>query len=234
MRVGDVLEGRFTLDARAGSGGMGEVFRARDRDTGQAVAVKVMLARHAGDRARFEREVRVLSELRHPAIVQFVAHGQTPDGEPYLAMEWLEGEDLRARLARGMLGVDESVALAARVAAALGTAHARGVVHRDLKPSNLFLPAGDVALVKVLDFGIAHLGDVTRLTRTGSARRTPSCWCSTICTGPITRPCGWSTPPCGSRRTCRSWCSRRRGRRSTSDSRAAGPSASSRRSGSGR
>ncbi|WP_438001037.1 protein kinase [Sorangium sp. So ce185] len=173
MRVGDVLEGRFTLDARAGSGGMGEVFRARDRDTGQAVAVKVMLARHAGERARFEREARVLSELSHPAIVQFVAHGQTPDGEPYLAMEWLEGEDLRARLARGMLGVDESVALAARVAAALGTAHARGVVHRDLKPSNLFLPAGDVALVKVLDFGIAHLGDVTRLTRTGAILGTP-------------------------------------------------------------
>ncbi|WP_438001040.1 protein kinase [Sorangium sp. So ce185] len=173
MRVGDVLEGRFTLDARAGSGGMGEVFRAHDRDTGQAVAVKVMLARHSGERARFEREVRVLSELSHPAIVQFVAHGETPDGEPYLAMEWLEGEDLRARLARGMLGVDESVALAARVAAALGTAHARGVVHRDLKPSNLFLPAGDVALVKVLDFGIAHLGDVTRLTRTGAILGTP-------------------------------------------------------------
>ncbi|WP_437940977.1 protein kinase domain-containing protein [Sorangium sp. So ce341] len=173
MRVGDVLEGRFTLDARAGSGGMGEVFRARDSDTGQAVAVKVMLARHAGERARFEREVRLLSELSHPAIVQFVAHGQTPDGEPYLAMEWLEGEDLRARLARGMLGVGESVALAARVAAALGTAHARGVVHRDLKPSNLFLPAGDVALVKVLDFGIAHLGDVTRLTRTGAILGTP-------------------------------------------------------------
>ncbi|WP_437337884.1 protein kinase domain-containing protein [Sorangium sp. So ce394] len=173
MRVGDVLEGRFTLDARAGSGGMGEVFRARDNATGQAVAVKVMLARHAGERARFEREARVLSELSHPAIVQFVAHGETPDGEPYLAMEWLEGEDLRARLARGMLGVDESVALAARVAAALGTAHARGVVHRDLKPSNLFLPAGDVTLVKVLDFGIAHLGDVTRLTRTGAILGTP-------------------------------------------------------------
>ncbi|WP_437337887.1 protein kinase domain-containing protein [Sorangium sp. So ce394] len=173
MRVGDVLEGRFTLDARAGSGGMGEVFRARDNATGQAVAVKVMLARHAGERARFEREVRLLSELSHPAIVQFVAHGQTPDGEPYLAMEWLEGEDLRARLARGMLGVDESIALAARVAAALATAHARGVVHRDLKPSNLFLPAGDVALVKVLDFGIAHLGDVTRLTRTGAILGTP-------------------------------------------------------------
>ncbi|WP_437307236.1 protein kinase domain-containing protein [Sorangium sp. So ce388] len=173
MQVGDVLEGRFTLDARTGSGGMGEVFRARDRVTGQAVAVKVMLASHAGERARFEREVRVLSELRHPAIVEFVAHGESPEGEPYLAMEWLEGEDLRARLARGMLGVEESVALATRVAGALGTAHARGVVHRDLKPSNLFLPGGDVAQVKVLDFGIAHLGDVTRLTRTGAIVGTP-------------------------------------------------------------
>ncbi|HTN85840.1 MAG TPA: protein kinase, partial [Sorangium sp.] len=173
MRVGDVLGGRFTLDGLAGSGGMGEVFRARDHATGQDVAVKVMLARHAGERARFEREAWVLSELRHPAVVQFVAHGETPQGEPYLAMEWLEGEDLRARLARGMLGVDESVALAARVAGALATAHARGVVHRDLKPSNLFLPGGEAALVKVLDFGIAHLGDVTRLTRTGAILGTP-------------------------------------------------------------
>ncbi|HTN89282.1 MAG TPA: protein kinase [Sorangium sp.] len=101
MRVGDVLEGRFTLDARAGSGGMGEVFCARDRAAGQAVAVKVMLARHAGDHAHFERETRVPFELRHPAIVEFVAHGESPEGEPYLVLEWLEGEDLRARLARG-------------------------------------------------------------------------------------------------------------------------------------
>ncbi|WP_437675849.1 protein kinase domain-containing protein [Sorangium sp. So ce131] len=173
MRVGGVLGDRFTLEALAGSGGMGEVFRARDRATGQAVAVKVMLARHAGERARFQREVQVLSELRHPAVVQFVAHGATPEGEPYLAMEWLEGEDLRSRLARGMLGVEESAALAARVAGALAVAHARGVVHRDLKPSNLFLPSGDVAQVKVLDFGIAHLGDVTRLTRTGAIVGTP-------------------------------------------------------------
>jgi len=82
----------------------------------------------------------------------------TRAGEPYLAMEWLDGESLSGRLGRGVLSVDETLTLATQVAAALGAAHARGVVHRDLKPSNLFLVDRAIGRVKVLDFGIASLG----------------------------------------------------------------------------
>lgn len=81
-------------------------------------------------RNRFEREANILAKLRHPSIVRYVAHGSTPDGEPFLVMEWLDGEDLHARLARQGLTFDESVTLGKRVAEALAVAHERGVVHR--------------------------------------------------------------------------------------------------------
>ncbi|HEV8321045.1 MAG TPA: protein kinase [Myxococcota bacterium] len=155
--VGDVLAGRFELIRLAGAGGMGDVYLARDRQGGALVAVKVLQAGpHVA--ARFAREARALAELRHPGIVRYVAHGTVAEGRPYLAMEWLDGEDLAARLDRGPLPLADGVALARRVAEALGAAHARGVVHRDLKPANLFLPGGDVRAVKLLDFGIARLG----------------------------------------------------------------------------
>src|SRR5207244_9411717 len=112
---------------RAGAGGMSVVFAARDRASGQAVALKVL----AGDRAsasRFVRETFVLSELHHPAIVRYVAHGEAAGGLPWMAMEWLDGEDLAERLARAPLGGVETLALAERVASALGVAHARGIV----------------------------------------------------------------------------------------------------------
>ncbi len=107
-------------------------------------------------RARFGREARVLADLSHPGIVRYVAHGETPKGERYLAMEWLAGEDLQDRLRREGLTLSESVRLALRVAEALAVAHARGIVHRDLKPSNVFLVDRQVDRVKVLDFGIAR------------------------------------------------------------------------------
>ena len=173
MRPGDLLGGRFELEELAASGGMGEVFRARDRLSGAIVAVKMLLAGRGPETARFEREAKVLADLSHPGIVRYVAHGVTPKGEPYLAMEWLEGEDLFTRLGRRSLTIDESVAIAMGVAEALGAAHARGVVHRDLKPTNLFLVSGDPARVKLLDFGIAQLGGGTRVTQAGALIGTP-------------------------------------------------------------
>ena len=110
VQPGTVLAGRFELERRAGAGGMGEVFRARDQATGEAVAIKVLLERRSGEDRRFAREASVLSELRHPSIVRYVAHGLTDTGEPYLAMEWLEGEDLSCRLRRGPLPVSEALA----------------------------------------------------------------------------------------------------------------------------
>src|SRR5262245_60770000 len=121
----DLVAERFVIERLAGSGGMGRVYRAIDRRSGAPVAVKILHG--AGDRDRFAREARALAELEHPAIVRYVAHGEAPGGEPFLAMEWLDGEDLEARLRRGPLREDEAIALAAAVASALSAAHARGV-----------------------------------------------------------------------------------------------------------
>lgn len=168
-----VLGGRFVLEHRAGAGGMGEVFKAKDSESGLSVAVKIMRDGSSDDATRFMREVRILSELEHSRIVRHVAHGVTDAGAPWLAMEWLDGEDLSVRLARGRLSLGESLQLALDVAEGLAFAHARGVVHRDLKPSNLFLRNGGADDVCILDFGIAKLGLTTRVTRTGMLVGTP-------------------------------------------------------------
>jgi len=173
MQLGDLLDGRFEIEQQIATGGMGEVFRARDRVSGEAVAVKVMSDGHDHRTARFAREIELLSELSHPGIVRYVAHGETVSGELFLAMEWLDGEDLKARLDRAPLTMGEAVTLATRVAEALGAAHVRGIVHRDLKPSNVFLPGRRIDAVKVLDFGIAHRRGRTQLTQTGMAIGTP-------------------------------------------------------------
>ncbi|HEX3761809.1 MAG TPA: protein kinase [Kofleriaceae bacterium] len=164
---------RYEILSVLGRGGMGVVYRARERASGRVVAVKVLLEGRAGAVERFLREAEVLSGLDHAAIVGYDAHGVTEAGDPYLAMEWLDGENLAGRLRRGALSVDETLTLATQVAKALGAAHARGVVHRDLKPSNLFLVNRDVGQVKVLDFGIAYLGGVTPMTQTGVLIGTP-------------------------------------------------------------
>ncbi|MGZ3453737.1 MAG: serine/threonine-protein kinase [Polyangiales bacterium] len=153
MREGEIVGGRFVIEALAGTGGMGTVYRARDRRTDALVAVKV-LAENGSD-TRFEHEARVLAELSHPAIVGYVAHGRVGE-RPFLAMEWLDGEDLRTHLARGRISVESARIVARRVSEALAAAHARSIVHRDIKPGNLFLVGGDPSRIKVLDFGIAR------------------------------------------------------------------------------
>jgi hypothetical protein len=168
MWVGDVLADRFTIERPVGGGGMGSVYRAIDGLTGRRVAVKVMDTDDERLAERFLREARVLAELDHPAIVRYVAHGYAADGEPYLAMEWLEGEDLHQRLRQKGVTIVETLTLARRVSVALAVAHARGVVHRDIKPSNLLLVGSDPALTKVVDFGIARLEVAGQpLTRSG-------------------------------------------------------------------
>ncbi|WP_437874503.1 serine/threonine-protein kinase [Sorangium sp. So ce513] len=170
-----LVGGRFELERIAGSGGMGDVYRAWDRQDEALVALKLLRCSDAQLVARFQREARLLAELRHPAIPRHVAHGVSDQGQHYLAMEWLEGEDLAARLARGPLGVDEGLALVHRVADALSLVHARGVTHRDLKPANLFLPDGRLDQVKILDFGIARDAAATGgLTEPGVALGTPA------------------------------------------------------------
>jgi hypothetical protein len=174
MEVGDVVEGRFELRRRAAAGGMGVVFEAHDRLTHARVAVKSMLAER-GSIERFAREARILAELRHPAIVSYLAHGTARDGTPWLAMEWLEGMDLATRLGRdGALTEGEALAVVRQIASALGAAHTRGIVHRDVKPANVFLVDGISHSVRMLDFGIALIGGAaSALTRTGMVVGTP-------------------------------------------------------------
>src|SRR5262249_10542597 len=148
--------GAFELVRPVREGGMGTVYLGRDTVTDRPVALKVLRDPAGDDAERFLREANVLATLSHPAIVRYVGHGRGRGGEPYLAMEWLDGEDRGQRLRRDGLSVAQSLALGARIADALGEAHARGVVHRDIKPANIFLPRGDPADAKLLDFGVAQ------------------------------------------------------------------------------
>ncbi|HZF52634.1 MAG TPA: protein kinase [Polyangiaceae bacterium] len=195
VNPGDVLAGRFVVERQAGAGAMGVVYKAVDRLTGEAVALKLTRAgasygvgsSHGAlstgpdtlpwasqDAERFLREAQVLAELHHPGIVRYIAHGVAPFGAPFIAMEWLEGQSLADRLARDGLTVAESVLAVRRAAEALRAAHDRGIVHRDLKPSNLFLVNRSLDRLKVIDFGIARLASAREeLTGTGVMIGTP-------------------------------------------------------------
>jgi tetratricopeptide (TPR) repeat protein len=169
-----VVAGRFHLLAEAGAGGMGAVYRARDLATGATVAVKVLTGREHREAQRFDQEAAILAGLVHPAIVRYITHGVAENGQRFIAMEWLDGEDLATRLERDHPTIVEAVAIARRTAEALAHAHLEGVVHRDIKPGNLFLPGGAIERLKVLDFGIARLTSGARkLTRTGAVIGTP-------------------------------------------------------------
>ena len=168
-----IVGGRFEILSLAGRGGMGRVFRSRDTQTGAIVALKLLSLQGEETTMRFRRETDALARLEHPGIVRYVAGGTDEDGAPFLAMEWIEGEDLRARLKReGRLEVSDVVALGKRLAAALAHAHARGIVHRDVKPSNVVLPTKDLADAVLIDFGLARTGN-DELTQTGMLVGTP-------------------------------------------------------------
>ncbi len=148
--------GRYEVVAHIGSGGMGEVYCARDTRLERPVALKTIATAYAPDpssQPRFERERRLMATLEHPHICRLLDAGREA-GIDYLAMELLEGESLAARLKRGPLPVPAAIGCAIEIADALGYAHLHGVVHRDLKPANVFLtPTG----ARVLDFGLAKL-----------------------------------------------------------------------------
>jgi serine/threonine protein kinase len=166
--VGTTVVERYELLALAATGGMGCVYRARDRVTDQTVAVKV-LAPSGGDARRFAREAEVLAGFDHPGVVRYLAHGSTPDGSQYLVMEWLTGEDLASRLEEGTLAVEDALVIARQVADALAAAYRRHVVHRDIKPANIFLVDGKLDNVKLLDFGIARALTDSAMTVTGTS-----------------------------------------------------------------
>jgi Protein kinase domain/AAA ATPase domain len=168
VQPGTIIAGRFVIERLAGAGGMGRVYRAMDRDLNQCVALKVVAENAPGHAKRFVDEARILSALTHPSIVGWIAHGQDSNGDRWLALEWLDGEDLDTRLTRGPLSVLEGLGLGIAAAEALAAAHAHGVIHRDIKPSNIFLVEGDPCRTKLLDFGVARRDSVTRaVTRSG-------------------------------------------------------------------
>ncbi|HTR55057.1 MAG TPA: serine/threonine-protein kinase [Kofleriaceae bacterium] len=174
MRAGEVIADRFEILGHAGTGATASVYRAHDRSTGNVVAIKVLSAMHPYDFARFFREAAVLSGLRHEHIVEYVAFGST-DSVTYLVQEWVEGDTLAARLRSHGVTLKDAVAITSRVASALATVHALGVVHRDVKPGNIILAGGDPAHSKLVDFGIARVqSSAGALTRTGEVLGTPS------------------------------------------------------------
>jgi hypothetical protein len=152
--AGQMLAETYELVDRLGGGGMGIVWRARDKKLGRDVAVKTLKTTDDGDLRRlFEREARATAQLLHPNIVT-LHHVGEHEGQPYLVLELLAGETLAARLARKRkLPVEDAVVIVDAVLAAIAFAHERGVLHRDLKPSNVFITVDE--RVKVLDFGVA-------------------------------------------------------------------------------
>ncbi|WP_437786699.1 serine/threonine-protein kinase [Sorangium sp. So ce1097] len=159
-------------------GGMGSIWVAERLPLKAPVAVKFMspeLADDAGYVERFRREAVAAAQITSPHVTQVLDHGLTADGMPYIAMELLRGEDLRARIRRqGRLPLGEVARIVAQTAKALGQAHRLGIVHRDIKPDNLFLTEVDGEIfVKVLDFGIARRARDMRVTSTGNVVGTP-------------------------------------------------------------
>lgn len=147
--------GPYSVVEAIGAGGMGEVYKAHDTRLNRSVALKVLprsLTDDAAAKQRFEREARAVAALSHPHICPLFDVGHQ-NGLDFLVMEYLDGETLAARLARGKLLFDEAITFALHIADALVAAHAAGIVHRDLKPGNVMLTAGGA---KLLDFGLAN------------------------------------------------------------------------------
>ncbi len=165
--------GSYTILQPLGSGGMGEVYRARDTRLKRDVAVKVLpehLAQDENARAMFEREAQSVAALSHPNILAIHDFG-SDENLSFAVMELLNGETLRDRMDDVRLSPRKSVEIALQIAAGLSAAHARGIVHRDLKPANIFMTSD--GLVKILDFGLAIRRRSSLSLRTPRPKRCP-------------------------------------------------------------
>jgi len=164
VAVGTELSGTYELDERLAAGGMGEVFRGHNIQTGDPVAIKIVLPEFARDAmilSLFKKEASILNHLSHEAIVRY--HVFAIDqalGRPYLAMEFVDGLSLVDMFERGPMPSQDARVLLFRLASGLAAAHEAGVIHRDLSPDNIVLPGGKVSRAKIIDFGIARSATV--------------------------------------------------------------------------
>jgi eukaryotic-like serine/threonine-protein kinase len=189
LEVGTLFAERYEILAELARGGMGRVYRARHTGLAREVALKILATaptgvagpRSAADRsaqvtgdyeARFSREARAVARLDHPGCVRILDHGRA-GGMPYIAMELLDGETLRAVLDRGRFAPADAISIARQLLLALAHAHASGVIHRDLKPENVVLVRGGKRAVLV-DFGLASLAGEQPLTGSGMCLGSPS------------------------------------------------------------
>jgi eukaryotic-like serine/threonine-protein kinase len=165
----------FTTLEQVGKGGMGVVWRARDDETGQIVALKLLRENFADDPdylSRFEHELEIAKRITSDHVVRVLGYGAR-DGLPYIAFEYVEGPSLRELLTgHGPYNWAETRAMLLQLAEGLADAHAAGVIHRDVKPGNILIAPGGVA--KLADFGISHASDLTRVTKTSGLVGTPA------------------------------------------------------------
>lgn len=184
--IGTLLAGRYEVIRRIGEGGMGLVYEGKHRDIDKPVAIKVLRDDLSGRPevvARFRQEAKSASRIGHDNIVNVSDFGETQFGASYFVMEYLEGEDLANVLGReGTLDPERTCRIVLQCCRALGAAHQKRIVHRDIKPENIFLTHRDgiAEFVKIVDFGIAKMGDIEtegqpgrKLTKTGMIFGTP-------------------------------------------------------------
>ncbi|QKC85194.1 serine/threonine-protein kinase [Mesorhizobium sp. NZP2077] len=162
--VGTQLSGIYELDERIAFGGMGEVYRGHNIQTGDHVAIKIVLPEFARDQtilSLFRKEASILNHLSHDAVVRYHVFTIDPGiGRPYLAMEFVDGESLFDIMRRGPMPTEEVRKLCHRLASGLAAVHQAGAIHRDLSPDNIILPGGRVDRAKIIDFGIARSATV--------------------------------------------------------------------------
>jgi serine/threonine-protein kinase len=178
--IGRLLAGRYRVIRRLGEGGMGSVYEAEHVQLGRRVAIKLLHEHHATSidlRTRFEREARMLSQLRHPNVVTITDFG-IDDGKPFLVMDLLSGRDLASLIKEGRVAPERAIGIVRQILRGVAHAHARGLVHRDLKPHNVMIEVLEDGSdhVTVLDFGLARdtAGGSGTLTRSGIVVGTPA------------------------------------------------------------
>ena len=182
LTEGQILEDKYKVGRLLSKGGMGAVFIGENTRIKRVVAIKILHAGQDGteNAQRFEKEAQAAGQIGSDHIVEVLDLGNTPDGDRFMVMEFLDGETLKGRLARGRLSPAEIIPLLTQVLSGLTAAHAAGIVHRDLKPDNIFIlkeKADRRDFVKIVDFGISKFNSLTgegaQMTKTGAVMGTP-------------------------------------------------------------